>query len=152
MRFSIAQELVNQIAIGGVNLYAIKTCCDRVFRGVGIVRHDARNFGNVESAGLGIFLLALCRMGITGRRGGRGRNTWRAAQEIRVHKTAHVPQLQDDPSARVMDSLRHGFPCCDLRVGPDAGRRWPAKAFLANAGCFGDDQACTAALAVIFCL
>ena len=118
----VAQELVNQIAIGCVNLHPVKTCGHRIFGGMDIIRNNAWEFGNIERARFCVILFALWRMGQARGRGGRRRYRLRAAQEIRVHKAAHVPHLQDDPAAGVMDGFRHWLPSLDLRIRPDAGR------------------------------
>ncbi len=68
-----------------------------------------------------------------------------------MDEAAHVPQLQDDSPAGIMDGLRHGLPSLDLFVRPDARSRRPAQAFLRNAGGFGDNQPGACTLAVIFC-
>jgi hypothetical protein len=48
-----------------------------------------------------------------------------------------------------MHGFGHWLPCLDLLGGPDAGGGGPARAFLSDAGCFGDNQACTCALRII---
>ena len=63
---------------------------------------------------------------------------------------AHMPELADDPAAGLMDLLDHRLPGLGLRVVPDAGRKRRAHALLADSGRFGNDQAGTGALGIIF--
>src|SRR3546814_15571954 len=49
-----------------------------------------------------------------------------------------------------MHRVGHRLPPFDLRVGPQARRRGPAKALLRDAGGFGNDKPRRGALAVIF--
>src|SRR3546814_6113283 len=56
----------------------------------------------------------------------------------------------DDAAAGFMHRVGHRLPPFDLRVGPQARRRGPAKALLRDAGGFGNDKPRRGALAVIF--
>src|SRR3546814_10491784 len=51
--------------------------------------------------------------------------------------------------ARRVNRLGHRLPAFDLRVGPQARRRWPAESFLRNAGRLRNDQPRRGALAII---
>jgi hypothetical protein len=146
----VAQELIEQIAIGAVDLDPVETGGHRVTRGVYVVADQARNFVESQRAGLDIILLAFDRVGITRRfRGGRG-DRLRAAQKVRMDKAAHMPQLQDDTAIGLMNRIGNGLPCLDLLGRPDTGGSGPPRSLLTDAGRLGDNQACTSALRIIF--
>src|SRR3546814_20366378 len=52
---AIAQELVDQIAVGAVQLDAVEARPLRIFRRLGIIGDDARDFAELERAGDFIF-------------------------------------------------------------------------------------------------
>src|SRR3546814_6788354 len=52
---AIAQELVDQIAVGAVQLDAVEAGALRIFRRLGIIGDDARDFAELERAGDFIF-------------------------------------------------------------------------------------------------
>ena len=55
----IGEELLRQVAVGGVQLYAVKACGNGVFRGLGVVSDDLADFGGVQLArGFVVFRLA----------------------------------------------------------------------------------------------
>ncbi len=44
-----------------------------------------------------------------------------------MDEAAHVPELGEDPAARIVHRRRRRFPAFDLRFGPQARRKGPAK-------------------------
>ena len=144
-----AQKLINQIAVGAVELNPIETRRLGVFCGVAIIFDHAGNFRHTQCMGLLVRLASRWRMGMIRRSRCRSRNARLAAEEIGMNQPAHMPQLQDDPAASGVHCCGHQLPACNLRIGPDPRSRRPAKSFYADPGCFTDDQPGPGALAVI---
>ena len=142
--------MVDQIAICTVDLNAVETGGNRVLCGVDIVGDNARNFRQFECARLDIGLLALCSMCVAGRSGRRRGHRLRSTQKVGVDKTAHVPELKNDPPTTRVNFVGNRLPCSNLIARPDTGGRWPAEAFLRNTGGLGNQQTRIGALAVIF--
>ena len=144
----VAQEFVDQIAIGGMDLYAIEAGGERVFGRPRIAVEQAGNFRDVERARGLEGLATIISMHLAGRRGRRRRHRLFSGHRG-MHLPAHMPDLRDDTAAGVMHRLRCRLPCGDLRVAPQARRERPAKALLADPGSLADDQAGRGALGII---
>ena len=147
---AVAQELVDQIAIGGVELDPVEAGRDRIGGGPGIIVEQARYLVQPKRPRLGIRLPPLIGMGLVGRGGGGGGDGRLAAEEAGMDDPAHVPELAEDPPARLVHRLDDRLPRLPLLLGPDAGRIGPAEALAAHSGRLGDDQAGARALAIIF--
>ena len=132
-----------------MQLNAVETGLFRILGGMAVICDDAGDFLDRELSGLVIILTALERMRMAGCLGCAGRDGRFAAEEIRVHETAHVPQLKDDPPTLLMNRIGDELPAFDLLLAPDSRRRGPAEAFHADAGGFGNDQAGACTLAII---
>ncbi len=66
-----------------------------------------------------------------------------------VRDAAHVPQLEKDAAAGIVDRLGHALPARDLFLRKDAGRARIALALLGNLRAFGHDEARVGALHII---
>lgn len=114
------QELIDQVAVGGVQLnLPMKSGNLRAFRRAVIVNDP----GNVVERGGARHLerfAAQRRVGEIGRDRGAGGNRGLAAQEVRVDQAAHVPQLHHDPAVGPVDRFV-ALPAIGLRIVPDAG-------------------------------
>ena len=141
---AVAQELVDEIAIGAVQLHAIEAGTDRIARGGRVIVLHTGDIIERRGARLAIGV----RLLVIGRARRRGRQR-RHADHVGARQAAHVPDLRDDLAARLMHRRGHRLPRLDLLVGPQARRIGPAQPFLADAGAFGDDEAGAGALAVI---
>ncbi len=146
---AVAQEFVDQVAVGGVDLHAVEPGLERVAGGAAIILEQGRDLVRPQRPRLVIRLLALIGVGRVRRRGGRRGDRRLAAEEIRMHQAPHVPELGGDAAAGLVDRRRDGPPGRDLLRIPQARRIRPAQALLADAGGFGDDQAGTGPLGVI---
>jgi len=145
----VAQKLVDQVAIGAVELDPIKARLLRVFGRAAVIADGALDVLQRHFAGLRIGLLAGRRVRFARRGGGAGGEGRFAPKEIGVDDAAHVPQLHDDQAAFFVHGLGGGLPRLGLLVRPDAGGGGPAEAFAADAGRFGQDHARACTLAVI---
>ena len=118
----IAQELIDQIAVGGVDLHAVKPGRHGVSRRLSILLDDAGNFGCFERARRGGRLKAFCREGLSLGPYGGGRDRRAAARlEGRVRDPPNVPELEHDAPPGDVDRFRHAFPTFDLLGAVDSG-------------------------------
>ena len=132
-----------------MDLDPVKSGDDGVLGSPDVVSDDAGNFDELECTGAGIGLFAGCRVGVARRFCCRRGNRCSTAEKIRMNEAAHVPELQYDSTACIVNGVRHGLPRLDLFRRPDTRRRRPARAFLGDAGRFGDKQPRSRTLAVI---
>ena len=145
------QKLVDEIAVGGVNLHAVEAGSASPGRGAGIVGHHARDLGGIKSPRCLVRLLSLWRVdAIAGDRDGRRRYGQAASLEARMGSPSHVPQLEEDPSATGMDGVRCQPPAFRHGVGIDPGRIEPAVGLLGDSGRLGDDETGRTTLGVVF--
>jgi hypothetical protein len=112
----VPQELVDQIAIGAVQLHAIKASRHRIFCGMHIIADQAGDFVKPQCTGLRIGLFAGHRMRLARRFCRRSGNGLIAIQEIGMHQPAHMPELEDNASARIVHRVRHWLPRFNMRV------------------------------------
>jgi hypothetical protein len=145
----IAQELVDQVAIGGMELHAVEPGELGVLRGAGIVVEQAGHLVDAQRAGNDRVLAAFIGMDMARNAGGRGRDRRLAIVEIGMDHAAHVPELGDHAAPGLVERLGHRLPPFDLLCGPQARRIRPAKAFAADAGGFGNDQPGAGALGIV---
>ena len=133
-----------------VQLHTVETGLLRILGSLGIIGDHTRNLVEAQRARFLEVEAADRRMRAADPLGRRGRHRLLAVVEHRMDEAAHVPELRDDAPARGVDGVGHRLPALDLRLGPQAGRVRPAKAFLRDSGGFGDDQPRRGALAIIF--
>ena len=145
----VAQELVDKVAIGTVQLHPVKARLLGVFCRPTVVADGALDVLVGHFARDRIGLLAGRRVGLARSLRGARREGRLAIEEHRVDDAAHVPQLHDDQAAFLVHRLGGGLPRFGLLVAPDAGRRGPAETFAADAGRLGQDHARACTLAVI---
>jgi len=69
--------------------------------------------------------------------------------QIRMGDAAGVPELQQHPSAPLMDGLSDRLPCLYLRVGPDPRRERVADGLRRDVGRLADDEGGIGALGVV---
>ena len=137
------QELLDQIAIGTVNLDAVETGLERVLRGLPVGIDHAWNLGCFKCArrlvGHGL-AVRRSRLQI-GNRHCRRRNRQHAARLERGMRDApDMPELQKNDSALGMNGVDHLAPACDLLLGVDAGHAGAAEACFHHRRGFGDQQ------------
>ncbi|MNS79694.1 hypothetical protein D3C72_1133550 [compost metagenome] len=152
---AVFQELVEQVAVGAVQLHAVEARgLDGVACGRGIGVDDAGQLGRVERARLRGFdksqhaVLDEHGLGLGG--DGRGRDGLAATGlQFGVRDAAHVPQLHDDLAALGVHGVGHALPAFELFGAVEAGHVGVALALVADGGGFGDEQAGAGALGVV---
>ena len=145
------QELVDEIAVGGMDLHAIEAGGPRPRRRPGVVGDDLRNLGGVEGPRRLVGLFSLRRMdAVAGDCDCRRRHGQAATVKAGMRRPAHVPELKEDSSATGMDGVGGQPPAIGHGVGIDSGRLQPAVGLLGNGGRLGDDQPSRTSLGVVF--
>ena len=100
-----------------MDLNAVEPGRDRVAGGMGIGVEKMRDLGNLQRARRGIILVAFIGMRVARRCDRAGRHR-RFTGYRRMHQPAHMPQLRDDATARLMHRVGHGLPRLDLLLAP----------------------------------
>ena len=138
---AVAQELVEQVAIGAVDFHAVEAGGDRVFRGLAEAGDDARDLVIAQFARDDIGLFALGRVDFVALdgKGARG-DRLGATVEQGMAGAAAVPELQEDPSAGRVDGVGDEFPAGDLGVRVDAGLHPEGGVAFHRHGRLGDDE------------
>ncbi len=148
-------ELVEQVAVGAVDLDAVKAgCLDRVARRCRKGMHDAGDFADVERARLGGFdksrHAAVDQHGLG--LGGDSRRRDRLAAvglQAGVRDTPHVPELHNDLAALGMHRAGHFLPGVKLLSAIETRHVGITLALMADSGAFGDQEAGAGALAIV---
>ena len=96
---AVAKELIDQIAVGAVDLDAVEPGGDRVAGGADIIADDAADVAARSRRGLRRRASCLHRCGHRSGAVVAEETIGCAAAEVRVHQPPHVPQLRDDPAA-----------------------------------------------------
>ena len=143
------EELVDQVAVGGVDLDAVEPCGDRLPGGVDVLADDACDLVRLERARGRVRLRPLggdhvARRGDRARRDDLGRRL-----VVRVPDAPGVHELHDDVAAALVHRVRDGAPAGDLLVGMHAGGVQVALPDRARLGALGDDEAEPGALPVV---
>ncbi len=150
------QELMQQVAIGGMDFDEVETGAAGALHGLAVLRDDTGD------------LLRGQRARLAGRRVGRravrlhdetlralgddGRRCDRCLAVLlqqRVRDAAHVPQLLRNAAALGVHGVDHGLPAGFLRIGVHARRPGIALALAGNLRGLGHDQARGGALRVV---
>eukprot|EP01022_Parablepharisma_sp_SALTPOND_P021765 TRINITY_DN435_c1_g1_i1.p1 TRINITY_DN435_c1_g1~~TRINITY_DN435_c1_g1_i1.p1 ORF type:complete len:1304 (+),score=494.29 TRINITY_DN435_c1_g1_i1:15351-19262(+) len=146
----VAQELVQQVAVGGVDLDTVEAGLDGQLRRRLVLRNDARQFGQFQRARGDEGLEAGFGEGIAFRLDGRrGDRQGVLRLQVGMGDAADVPQLQEDVAALGMHGVGHLLPGGDLGLVVDAGGEGIALALRRDLGGLGDDEAGAGALGVV---
>ena len=135
------QKLVDEIAVGGVDLNAVEASSPGPGSGGGVVGHDGGHLVGLESTRRLVGLFAdrgVDAVAADPHRGGRhGRSS---VVEIAVRRSPHVPELQEDPAAASVHAVGDHPPGGLHGVGVDARRLQPAVGLRRDGGRLGHDQ------------
>ena len=156
-------ELVDQIAVGCVQLHTIKTGFQRIARSPGKVLHHGSDLSlrqrprqavlhHAADTGFGTFALGVDKhlhaLSQQSRRR-HGRRT--TGLQIDVRDAAHVPQLGKHAATGSVHGGSYLLPAFNLLRAVNARRPGVALALGANLRAFADDQSRRGALSVIGC-
>jgi hypothetical protein len=115
--------LVDQIAVGGVDLDTIEARRQRIAGGALIIVEDARDLVQPQRPRLGIRLLAGIGVRLARSRRDRGRDRSLPVQIIGMNDTAHVPELGEDAPAGPVHRPGDRLPGLHLGGGPQPGAK-----------------------------
>ena len=146
---AVLQELIEQIAIGAVNLDAVETGRLRVFGALTKRLHHARQLLGLQRSRRRVGTLRAQQAHVSLRRDRAGRNRKRAAVIARVGDASDMPQLQQHPAARLVHGVGDLPPAVDLLLRPDARSMGIPDPHRRHRGRLGNDHARTGALRVI---
>jgi hypothetical protein len=147
---AVLHELVEEVAVGAVDLDAVEPGLLREPRGGRVVAHDARDLVEVEAPRLRDVGEAGLDIGLgLGADGGGGDRPSAVRLQGAVGHAAHVPELDDDAPAGGVDGVRHPAPARDLLGRVDAGRPGVALALLRDLRGFRDQETGAGALGVV---
>ena len=147
---SVAEESVEEVTVGAVDLDAIETGGPGIDGGLSETCDNAGEFFVGESAGDGVGLLAFGGVDfVVGDGDGGGGHGFASVVQKGMAGAATVPDLQDDASAFLVDGIGHFFPAGNLGVGVDSGFGAEGGAAFHGHGGFGDEEAGRGALGVV---
>jgi hypothetical protein len=107
---AILEKLIEQIAIGSVYFYAVKTGQLRVLRSVSIGLDNAGNLRPVECTRRYILGQGPNQAYMASGTDCAGSNREFASQKTWVRDAAHVPYLHEDAASRFMNGFSHWLP------------------------------------------
>ncbi len=147
---AVAQELVEQIAVGAMHLDTVEAGAQGVACGGAVLVDDVGDFAERQRARRHEIARAVegVRMALRPNRRGRDRQG-AAGLQARVRDAPDVPKLQKDPAIAGMDRLGHAAPSRNLLGAMNAGRVGIAQALGRNLRRLGDDQPGRSALDVV---
>ena len=147
---AIAQELVQQVAVGAMDLHPIEPGGHGVAGRPLEVRHDRRQLPIVQGPGQHVGLLALGGVDRVARdRDRTGGHRLAAAIEQGMAGAAAMPELQHNPPAGLVHGVGGQAPARHLGLGVDAGLAPEGRMALTDHRCFGDQQAGRGPLGVV---
>ena len=147
---AVAQKLLEQIGVGGVNLDTVETGLDGAAGSVTVVGHHCGELVVAQGAGGGNRYEAVAGVGLgVGDPVGGGHGRRSVGQQRAMGNAAHVPELDDDASAGSVHRVGDRTPGGDLLRRVDARRVEIALGHGADLTGFGNDQAGAGTLGVV---
>jgi hypothetical protein len=149
---AVAEKLIDEVAVRSMDFDPIKSGLLGQACRLGVVGHDSGNFIGIEGSWSWIRFLAGRRVNAVaaqcdGRRG-HGQNP--AGLKIRMRRTAHVPELDDDLAAGRVDCVGDPLPPLNLLLVVETGCVDPTGRLLGDDRRLADDQPCRRPLPVVF--
>ena len=119
---TVAQKLLDQIAIGGINLDAVEAGRKRASRRLAILRDDIGHFVSLQWTGCDARLKACFGEGLDVGTNRRRCDRQRAVRlQRRMGNPPDMPKLHEDAAAFGMHALRDRLPSLDLCLVIDPG-------------------------------
>ncbi|MNI29417.1 hypothetical protein D3C73_832330 [compost metagenome] len=143
------QELVQEVAVGGVHFNAVETRFHGHLRAMAVGLDHAGQLGRFQRARGDVGTLGAHMADMAAGRDGAGRNGQFAVQEDGVGNAAHMPKLGRDQAAFFVHGRGHFAPALHLLGRPQAGGVGVAHALRGHGSGFGQDQARAGALGVV---
>ncbi len=132
---AVLQELVEEVAVGSVELYSIEACGLRVLCAATEGFYDSFDLVGFECAWDGIVALWAEEADVAGCGDGAGSDGLLAVDEFGVGDAAYVPDLREDVSAFIVDGFGDGLPCFDLLLTTRGRGRWRSLRRVGRWGC-----------------
>jgi hypothetical protein len=147
---AVAQELVDQVAVGAVDLDAVEARRQGAAGAVRELLDDAGDLVQLQGARDSERLRPFAGEGLPLGCHGRRRHRLSAARlQQRVGDPADVPELGEDPPAPLVDGVGHPAPARELLLGMNARRAGVTHALRRDLGPLGHDQPGRSALGVV---
>ena len=146
---AVLQELVDQVAVGRVDLHAVEAGAPGVLGALAVGGDDAGQLVQGQRTRRHVGALRAHQADLAGRRDRAGRDRKPALEKDRVGDAADMPELRDDAPAGGMHRLGHAAPALDLRLAPQPRRVGIAHALRRDRGRFAQDQAEAGALRIV---
>jgi hypothetical protein len=142
----VEQELLEQIAVGGVELDAVESGLLRELGAAPELLDNGGNLGGFEGARkdqfrFGDLAIFVANRSVLERTQRRRRNRRDTPGIGRMRLTARVPHLQENAGALGVNGIDHALPALDLFLGVDPGRVNVSDPKLGHRRCIGNQQA-----------
>ena len=147
---AVLQELVEQVAVGGVQLDTVEAGALGIGGGLAELLDDGGDLLRFQGAGRDIGTLRAEQADMALRGDGTGSDGRLAAEEGRIGDAADMPDLGEDTAAGLVHGAGDGLPALDLLLAPEAGDIGIADRQGGDGHALADDQAGGGALAVVF--
>jgi hypothetical protein len=143
--------VLQQVAVGGVDLDAVEAGFLGALGGMCVVGDDAGDFRRLQRARRDERLEAFVGVGllVLGPHGARRHGQRAIGLQVGMRNAPDVPELQEDASALLAHCLGRELPAFDLLLRPDARGADVALTLGGDVGCLGDDEAGRGALGVV---
>ena len=136
---SVLQELIDQVAIGSMNLHTVKASQLCVLCSLAEGLNDARDFGRLKCAWRHIIDSGTHQAHMASGSDRAGCNRQFSIKKAWVRDAPHMPELCKDATAGMVHRLGHQLPRLDLLRQPDPRHICVANALRYNWYAFGDD-------------
>src|SRR5690606_16878178 len=111
---AVLQKLIDEIAVGGVDLNAVEARVTRMPRGIGEILNNAGNFFGMQGARHHVIAFGAQQADVPRTCNGAGGHRNFAIEVFRVGYAANVPQLNENFSALVVHRRGDLAPAVDL--------------------------------------
>ncbi len=143
------QELVQQVAVGRVDLDSVHPCRDGIARGLHVLADEAGDFAGLQGTRRDVWFGPLHGHHLPRSGDGTGCDRFQSVLVVRMRDPARVHKLRDDIPTSGVNGVGDQPPARDLFVGVEPRHVQVALAYGTRSGAFGDDQTRTRTLCVV---